>query len=86
MACGLPVITSTRCGAGELVTAHRAGIVCGARDIAAIGNAMQAFLQPSVRAPAAAGALRAVATLTPDAMAARLIELYKAMLERRDPR
>lgn len=83
MACGLPTITSTRCGAGELVAAHGAGIVCGARDIAAIGGAMHAFLQPSARAQAAAGALRAVTTLTPDAMAARLVALYEAMLERR---
>jgi UDP-glucose:(heptosyl)LPS alpha-1,3-glucosyltransferase len=86
MACGLPVITSTRCGAGELVTAYRAGIVCGARDIAAISDAMRAFLQPSVRAPAAAAALLAVSTLTPEAMATRLVDLYQAMLDRRDAR
>ena len=36
MACGLPVVTSDRCGAAELVAAHGAGTVCGARDIGAI--------------------------------------------------
>jgi UDP-glucose:(heptosyl)LPS alpha-1,3-glucosyltransferase len=81
LACGLPVITSTRCGAGELVAAHRAGIVCGARDIAAIGDAMRGLLAQSVRERAAAGALCAVSSLTPDAMAARLVDLYQAMLD-----
>ncbi|MFI4888643.1 MAG: glycosyltransferase family 4 protein [Burkholderiales bacterium] len=80
LACGLPVITSTRCGAGELVAAHGAGIVCGARDIAAIGDAMRALLMQSVRERAAARARRAVSSLTPDAMAARLVDLYQAML------
>lgn len=81
LACGLPVITSTRCGAGELVAAHHAGTVCGARDIAAIGDAMQSLLARSARERAAANALRAVSRLTPDAMAARLTELYQAMLD-----
>src|SRR6185312_1017596 len=44
LACGLPVITSSRCGAGELVRAHAAGMVCGARDIEAISAAMRALV------------------------------------------
>lgn len=80
MACGLPVVTSDHCGAGELVTAHGAGSVCGARDIEAIAQRMAALLDPAARAEAAAGALAAVRPLTPDAMAQRLTALYTELL------
>ena len=80
LACGLPVVTSNRCGAGELVRAHAAGLVCGARDIDAIAAAMRTLLDPTVRANASRRALAAVAELTPAAMAARLVALYEALL------
>ena len=80
LACGLPVITSDRCGAGELVVEHDAGIVCGARDIGAIARAMNAMLASETRSRAGANALAAVADLTPAAMAARLIGLYERLL------
>ena len=80
MACGLPVVTSDRCGAAELVAEHGAGGVCGARDIGAIAAAMRALLDRHTRARAGARALDAVRPLTPDAMAARLIELYERLL------
>ena len=44
LACGLPVVTSDRCGAGELVPRTRPGLVCGARDIGALAAAMTALL------------------------------------------
>jgi UDP-glucose:(heptosyl)LPS alpha-1,3-glucosyltransferase len=80
LACGLPVITSTRCGAGELVRANAAGMVCGARDIEAIAAAMRALMDDTVRANASRRALAAVADLTPAAMAAQLIALYDSLL------
>jgi UDP-glucose:(heptosyl)LPS alpha-1,3-glucosyltransferase len=80
MACGLPVITSDRCGAGELVRAHDAGTVCGARDIGAIANGMSALLDNGARERAGASALAAMRPLTPDAMSARLIALYESLL------
>jgi UDP-glucose:(heptosyl)LPS alpha-1,3-glucosyltransferase len=81
LACGLPVITSTRCGAGEIVALHDAGVVCGARDIEALADAMRALLAPASRQRMAVNARRSVASLTPAAMAARLVELYASMLE-----
>jgi UDP-glucose:(heptosyl)LPS alpha-1,3-glucosyltransferase len=81
LACGLPVITSTRCGAGELVAGHGAGIVCGARDIAALGDAMRELLAPASRERMAVNARMAVANLTPAAMAARLVDLYASVLD-----
>jgi UDP-glucose:(heptosyl)LPS alpha-1,3-glucosyltransferase len=83
LACGLPVVTSDRCGAGELVAAHAAGTVCAARDIGAIAHGMEQLLDPALRARAASGALAAVRPLTPEAMAGRLSALYEELLARR---
>ena len=80
LACGLPVITSDRCGAGELVLAHGAGVVCGARDIGAISAAMAGMLDAASRAQASGRAVAAVADLTPAAMAARLVALYAPLM------
>jgi len=83
LACGLPVVTSDRCGAGELVLANAAGTVCPARDIKGIASGMAALLDPATRAQAARGALAAVRPLTPDAMAGRLTSLYEELLAQR---
>ena len=80
LASGLPVITSDRCGAGELVRAHGAGVVCGARDVEAIAAAMRAMLDATSREEASRHAIAAVADLTPAAMAARLVALYGTLL------
>ena len=80
MACGLPVVTSERCGAAELVATHDAGTVCDARDIGAIAAAMRTLLVRDVRARAGANAVAAMRPLTPDAMAGRLIALYESLL------
>ena len=83
LACGLPVVTSRRCGAGELVVAHGAGFICDASDDAALAGHMGRLLDADERARAAGRAIEAVAALTPDAMAHRLLELYGSLLERR---
>ncbi len=80
LACGLPVVTSDRCGAGELVVAHGAGTVCGARDIGAIADGMRALLAAPARARASAAALESVRLLTPATMAARLMAMYDSLL------
>lgn len=80
LACGLPVVTSDRCGAGELVAAHGAGAVCGARDVGAIAAAMTGLLDAGARARAGAGALAAMRPLTPEAMAGELLALYDGLL------
>src|SRR5205814_694448 len=60
LACGLPVVTSRRCGAGELVVAHEAGWVCDATDDAAFAERMRMLLDPGERARRAACAPGAV--------------------------
>jgi len=79
LACGLPVVTSGRCGAGELVAAHDAGTICDAVDVDAIADAMRRLLDTGERERMAARAPKAVAALTPDAMAGELIALYQSL-------
>jgi len=80
MACGLPVITSTRCGAAELVTEHDAGFVCPARDIDALTGHMQALTEAPKRETQGARARAAVLPLTPSAMTLQLALLYRDLL------
>lgn len=84
LACGLPVVTSKRCGAGELVDAFDAGSTCDAIDARAIAAAMTRLLDENERERCGANALASVAALTPDAMSRRLLELYAATLGRPD--
>ena len=79
LACGLPVVTSRRCGAGELVAAHDAGALCDAVDADALAAEMEQLLDPGVRARASARAFGAVAALTPEAMTSRLLALYGSL-------
>jgi UDP-glucose:(heptosyl)LPS alpha-1,3-glucosyltransferase len=79
LACGLPVLTSRRCGAAELVAAHGAGSVCDPDDDAALATHMDRLLDAAERASVAAHASAAVAPLTPDAMTAALLDLYASL-------
>ena len=83
LACGLPVVTSRRCGAGELVVAHDAGWICDSVDDAAFADGMRRLMDPAERAARSARARTAVAALTSDAMATRLIDLYASLTEGR---
>jgi UDP-glucose:(heptosyl)LPS alpha-1,3-glucosyltransferase len=80
MACGLPVITSTKCGAAELVLEHNAGLVCPARDIDALAGHMTTLVDPQVRSAMGARARDAVLPLTPEAMTLQLALLYRDLL------
>ena len=82
LACGLPVVTSRRCGAGELVVAHDAGFTCDAIDVAAFAERMRMLLDPAERARRAARAPGAVAGLTPADMTRRMLDLYGTLLGR----
>lgn len=79
LACGLPVVTTTTCGAAELIAPGDNGAVCPPRDPMALAQ------QLDVICPAAAGmadAARAtVAALSPGAMAEQLAALYVRLLK-----
>jgi UDP-glucose:(heptosyl)LPS alpha-1,3-glucosyltransferase len=88
-ACGLPVVTSDSCGAAELVDPGRNGYVCDALDPAELARAMDA-LCATENAETLRDAARATALpLANSAMAARLGELYRRLVEeagrREDP-
>ncbi|HEV7412811.1 MAG TPA: glycosyltransferase family 4 protein [Casimicrobiaceae bacterium] len=80
MACGLPVVTSTKCGAAELVLEHDAGFVCGARDLDALTAHMSTLTDPQARAGRGERAREAVLPLTPEAMTLQLVLLYRDLL------
>ena len=81
LACALPVITSTKSGAAELVLLHHAGLVCPSRDVAGLVAHMQAMRDPQLRAAMGQRGRTAVEPLTPAAMTLQLVLLYKQLLE-----
>ncbi|MEO8344867.1 MAG: glycosyltransferase family 4 protein [Betaproteobacteria bacterium] len=81
LACSLPVITSTKSGAAELVEESEAGLVCASRDVGALAGHMRSLLDADVRSRLGANARRAVEPLTPSAMTLKLVLLYKELLE-----
>ena len=80
MACALPVITSTRSGAAELLREHDAGLVCPSRDVAGLASHMRALLDPVQRERFGARGRAAVLPLTASAMTLQLVLLYKDLL------
>jgi len=80
MACGLPVVTSTKSGAAELVLEHDAGFVCPSRDVDALARHMMTLTAPAARASLGPRAREAVLPLTPDAMTLKLVLLYRDLM------
>jgi UDP-glucose:(heptosyl)LPS alpha-1,3-glucosyltransferase len=85
LACGLPVLTSTKCGAGEIVQAHQAGFLCDARDTAALADNMVRLFDPDLRRQCATRARAAAMTLSTEAMTKRLLGLYQSLLSEARP-
>ena len=80
MACGLPVVTSTKCGVSELVTENDAGLVCGARDVDALARHMMTLTDAEARRLLGARAREAVLPLTPASMTLQLVLLYRDLI------
>src|SRR4029453_12071824 len=80
MACKLPVVTSTKSGAAELVLANDAGLVCPAGDIAGLAAQMPTLLHATPRPRQRANARRAVLPLSPAAITLQLVLLYRDLL------
>ena len=77
LACGLPVLTTTTCGAAELLD-RGSGLVVDAGDVSAIAAGLDELCG---RAPAMRDAARAsVSGLEPAGMAARLVALYAQLV------
>lgn len=82
MACGMPIVTTTRSGAAELALEHDAGFVCPPGDPSALSGHLRTLHDRALRARLGANARNAVLPLTPAAMTAQLVALYGALLGR----
>lgn len=80
MACGLPIITSTKCGAAELIRADENGYVTDALDIAGVSAAMQRLVEPARRTMMGAAARRTVESLDMARTAEQLVAVYRSCL------
>jgi UDP-glucose:(heptosyl)LPS alpha-1,3-glucosyltransferase len=86
MACGLPIVTSTRSGAAELARAADAGLVCAPGDPVALAAHLRTLTDPRVRAQMGVRARTAMLPLTPNAMVSQLLALYDRLLVPTGPR
>lgn len=80
LASGLPVITSLQCGAREMITEGANGFVMDALDHARLQAALARMAVPGRAAAMRQAARASVAHLSPDAMAAQLVDLYRSLL------
>ena len=83
LALGLPVITSSKSGAAELVRDAAAGRVCDALDFAAQARAIQELNTPSTRQAAGAAARTVAESHSLERMVEKLTALYERILARR---
>jgi UDP-glucose:(heptosyl)LPS alpha-1,3-glucosyltransferase len=81
MACGLPVVTTPKCGAAELLVEGESGCVRDALDMAGMARAL-ADLGPERARAMGEAARAAVARFTPQAMAQEYLALYHRLLRR----
>ena len=81
MACGLPVVTSTQCGAAELLREGENGFVRDALDVQGLGDALSR-LDPATARRMGESARETVAALTPQAMAREYVDLYTRLLRK----
>lgn len=81
-ACGLPVLTTPACGAAELITEGVNGYVCDALDVDGLAQAMTLLVDPARAAAMRVAARTGVEHLSLDAMAAKLLALYRSLTAR----
>jgi UDP-glucose:(heptosyl)LPS alpha-1,3-glucosyltransferase len=80
LASGLPVITSTKCGARELIENGREGYVIDALDVNALVSAVTSFADPGHMRAATHAARQRAEGFSWNAMAEQFHELYRDLL------
>jgi len=80
MAAGLPVVTSTKSGAAELIDEGKNGYVCDALDHVALSERLRRLMEVAARAEMAGAARRTVEDLSLGVMGQRLRSLYTGLL------
>ena len=81
MASGLPIVTTHRCGASEIVREGESGYVRDALDVQGLADALER-LDPAHAARLGANARDATAPFTPESMARDYLALYRRLLRR----
>jgi UDP-glucose:(heptosyl)LPS alpha-1,3-glucosyltransferase len=81
MSCGLPVVTTTNCGAAELLREGESGFVRDALDISGLADALDRLDPGTSRRMGEAAAL-AVKPYAPQAMAGAYLALYHRLLQK----
>lgn len=81
MACGLPMVTSTKCGAVDLIQDGVNGVVCDALDIPALNRGMAGLMDGDVRKRMGAEARKLVEPYSLEAMGEKLLTLYRSLLD-----
>ena len=76
MACGLPVITSLKCGGIDLIKNNQNGLLCDALDIGHIADHMARCADARLRKRLGSGAQKTVAALTVEDMSEAFQALY----------
>jgi UDP-glucose:(heptosyl)LPS alpha-1,3-glucosyltransferase len=79
MACGLPVVTSAKCGAIDLIQSGKNGFVVDALDLSLLTLTLQRLMQGDARAMGET-ARAAVAPLTRERMTREYLALYRRLL------
>ncbi|MBF0260375.1 MAG: glycosyltransferase family 4 protein [Magnetococcales bacterium] len=82
MAMGLPLVTSFKCGAVDLIEHGVNGLLGDALDLATLTENLRILLDPERRLRMGQAARETVAGLSLEAMSARLLALYQGLLER----
>lgn len=80
MACGLPVITSTRCGGAEFITDGQNGYVCDALDIPSLQQAVMALPARALDSSEGLHARERIMSCTSSTLSTQLISLYQQIL------
>lgn len=77
LACGLPVVTTTTCGAAEFIAPGMNGALCPPCDPSALAIQLDALLQAGAAVAMRNAARASIAALDPAGMADRLLALYR---------
>ncbi|NGZ06421.1 MAG: glycosyltransferase family 4 protein [Magnetococcales bacterium] len=80
MAMGLPLVTSFKCGAADLIESGRNGFLVDALDLKRLTGMLERLGDPALRAAMGADARATVAGLSLEAMSAQLLALYHELL------
>ena len=81
LAMGLPVVTSSKSGAAEIIEPGKTGYVCDALDVSAFATAFQDLANPDKRLAMGTAARQLAERFSLAAMTRQLLDLYRTLLK-----